>query len=640
MPSNSRIEGRHLGVLDLIVTSGFVVNIVIFGNVGRSDQRKVLRMLTRLHDALRLRTNPAIFFSSAAVIILFVVGTIVFTDALDTGVSAASDWLLTNFGWFYIVGVTVFLVFLIYIAASRYGRVKLGPDDEPPEHSNGAWFAMLFAAGIGSILMFWGVAEPVSHLGDPPRASTGIEPGTVEAAADAMNFTYYHFTLHTWTIFTLPALCFAYFIHKRNLPPRVSSIFQPILGERIHGPIGKTIDVIAIIGTVFGVAVSIGLGTLQINGGLAQVLGIPESALWQLIIIGVVCGLATISVSLGLDKGIKVLSNINIVVAVLLLVFIIVFGPTLFMARGIFESLGTYIQQLPELALWNDTFADTGWQKTWTVFYWAWTITWSPFAGIFIARISRGRTIRQFVIGVLAIPSAFSILWFGVFGYASFDIEFNQGGGLVDRVVNQGDIPGALFAFLEHYPLAIPVSIVAILLVVIFFVTSVDSAALVVDTMNNGHEDFNPLPQRIFWALAIAVVTATLLVFSGSGGLEALQSTIILIGLPFFVIAYFQIYALMRALREDAGALPRVRMRRWKKVLPPEEVERREDDSDEFSSEYDDSVETVVAPEAVEPAPEFRDPYVDEPKSKSKPKPKRQSTLASRTGSRSPTNVD
>ncbi|WP_453984632.1 BCCT family transporter [Brevibacterium casei] len=590
-------------------------------------------MLTRLHDVLRLRTNPVIFFSSAAVIILFVLGTILFTDALDTGVSAASDWLLRNLGWFYILGVTVFLIFLIYIAASRYGRAKLGPDDEPPEHSNGAWFAMLFAAGIGSILMFWGVAEPVSHLGDPPRASTGIEPGTVEAAADAMNFTYYHFTLHTWTIFTLPALCFAYFIHKRNLPPRVSSIFQPILGERIHGPIGKTIDVVAIIGTVFGVAVSIGLGTLQINGGLAQLFGIPESAMWQLIIIGVVCGLATISVSLGLDKGIKVLSNINIVVAVLLLIFIIVLGPTLFMARGIFESLGTYIQQLPQLALWNDTFADTGWQSSWTVFYWAWTITWSPFVGIFIARISRGRTIRQFVIGVLAIPSAFSVIWFGVFGYASFDIEFNRGGGLVDRVVNQGDIPGALFAFLENYPLAGPVSTVAILLVVIFFVTSVDSAALVVDTMNNGHEDFNPLPQRIFWALAIAVVTATLLVFSGTGGLEALQSTIILVGLPFFVIAYFQIYALMRALREDAGELPRVRMRRWKKVLPPEEVERREDAGDEFNDEYDDSVETVVAPEPVEPAPEFRDPYVDE-SAKSRARSKRQSTLASRTGSR------
>src|SRR5699024_6720992 len=329
--------------------------------------------------------------------------------------------------------------------------------------------ALPISAGIGSILMFWGVAEPVSHFGDPPRGTElGIEAGTWAAAKDAMNFTYYHFTLHTWAIFTLPALCFAYFIHKRNLPTRVGSVFQPILGEKIHGTSGKFIDVGAIIGTVFDSAGSIGLGTLQVSGGIAQVVSVPENALWQLIIIGVVCGLATISVSLGLDKGIKVLSNLNIVVAVLLLVFIVVFGPTLFMAKGVFESLGTYIQQLPELALWNDTFANTGWQNTWTVFYWAWTITWSPFVGIFIARISRGRTIRQFVIGVLAIPSAFSILWFGIFGYASFDIELNGDGGLVDRVVDEGDIPGALFAFLSHYPLAGPISVIAIVLVVIF----------------------------------------------------------------------------------------------------------------------------------------------------------------------------
>ena len=359
-------------------------------------------MLTKLHDALRLRTSPVIFFGSAAIIIAFVVATIAFTEPMGKATDTASQWLMTNLGWFYILGVTVFLAFLLFIAAGRFGRVKLGPDDEPPEHSGGAWFAMLFAAGIGSILMFWGVAEPVSHFGDPPRASDlGIEAGTVDAARDAMNFTYYHFTLHTWTIFALPALCFAYFIHKRNLPPRVSSIFQPLLGEGIHGPIGKTIDIIAIIGTIFGIAVSVGLGTLQINGGLNQLFGIPENAGWNLIIIGVVCGLALISVSAGLEKGIKLLSNFNIVMAVLLMIFVLVAGgSTLYILKGTFESFGNYLVALPELALWNDTFADTGWQNTWTVFYWAWTITWSPFVGIFIARISRGRTVREFVSGV------------------------------------------------------------------------------------------------------------------------------------------------------------------------------------------------------------------------------------------------
>lgn len=585
-------------------------------------------MLRKLHDMLHLRTSPVIFFASAGIILLFVLGTIVFTEQLDAAVSAASAWLLDTLGWFYILGVTLFLIFLIYIAFSRYGRVKLGRDDEEPEHSGRAWFAMLFAAGIGTILMFWGVAEPISHLGSPPRAGLGIEAGTAEAARDAMNFTLYHFTFHTWTIFALPSLCFAYFIHKRNLPARVSSIFQPMLGEKIHGPIGKIIDTVAIVGTVFGVAVSIGLGTLQINGGLSQLFGVPENAGWQLIIIGVVTLIALTSVSLGLEKGIKVLSNANIVIAVLLLLFVLFTGPTLYMIKGTIESFGSYIVTLPELAFWNDTIAQSGWQSTWTVFYWAWTITWSPFVGIFIARISRGRTIRQFVTGVLAVPATFSVIWFGIFGWGSFAIEGigrqSGDGGLVKRVVDDGDIPGALFAFLEHYPLAFAVSVVAILVVVVFFVTSMDSAALVTDTMTNGHEDYNPLGQRIFWALAIGLVTATLLVFSGSGGLEALQSTIILVGLPFFIFGYFEMYLLLRALREDAGVLPPMRTKQWKKVLPPEEYIRRLRD-DDYKTE-----ECVVLPEAEGEAPDVIDPY----------EPQRRwfrrsdGTLSSRTGSK------
>ena len=586
-------------------------------------------MLERLHDALRLRTSPAIFFASAAVILLFVIATLAFTEPLDNAVSAASDWLLTNLGWFYILGVTVFLVFLIFIAAGRFGRVKLGSNDEPPEHSGLAWFAMLFAAGIGSILMFWGVAEPVSHFGDPPRGEApGIEPGTWEAAREAMNFTYYHFTLHTWTIFALPALCFAYFIHKRNLPPRVSSIFQPLLGNRIHGPIGKFIDVVAIVGTVFGIAVSIGLGTLQINGGLNQLWGVPESAGWQLIIIGVVVGIALISVSLGLEKGIEVLSNVNIVAAIGLMLFVLFAGgATLFILKGTIQSFGSYLMNLPELALWNDAFANTGWQNTWTVFYWAWTITWSPFVGIFIARISKGRTIRQFVSGVLAVPAGFSVIWFGVFGLASMDIELNGEGGLVERVVDDGDVPGALFAFLDHFPAAPVLSVIAIILVVIFFVTSVDSAALVTDTMANGHEDFNPLGQRIFWALAIGLITATLLVFTGTGGLDALESTIILVGLPFFVMAFFQMFALYRALQADAGELPAMRTREWKQVLPPEEYERR------LTEDEHDTSDLVVEPEAATDTATLRDPYLEHEEP-------RKGTLAARTGSSKPRHPD
>ena len=470
--------------------------------------------------------------------------------------------------------------------------------------------------------MFWGVAEPVSHFGDPPRgASLGIEAETTEAAVDAMNFTLYHFTLNHWAIFTLPALCFAYFIHKRNLPPRISSIFQPILGERIHGPIGKTIDIVAIVGTVFGLAVSVGLGALQINAGLNRVFGIPENALWQLIIIAVVGGVAMISVGLGLDRGIKRLSNLNIWMAVGLLVFILVAGSTLFVVQGVLESTGRYFMNLPELALWNDTYADTGWQNSWTVFYWAWTISWAPYVGLFFARISKGRTIRQFISGVLAGPAAFTLLWFSIFGLSAFDIELNGDGGIVETVVEEEDIPGSLFAFLEHYPATTFVSVLCIILVTIFFITSVDSAALVADTMANGHEDYNPLGQRLFWALAIAAVTATLLVFSGEGGITALEQFVVLVGLPFFVFGYFQVYALHRALREDASELPPMRTRRWKKVLPPEEIERRRNDED-FNGE-----EAVVEPEAAEETPVMRDPYEEERRIG------RAGTLSARTGS-------
>ncbi|MGY1750335.1 BCCT family transporter [Modestobacter sp. SYSU DS0511] len=529
--------------------------------------------MKRSLEALGVRTGSVIFSASALVALVFVVATLLFTEQVDRIFAAVTGWILTNLGWFYVLGVTVFLVFLLYMAASRFGRIRLGAEGEEPEHSGAAWFGMLFAAGIGTILLFWGVAEPVNHLANPPMQD--VEPGSPAAFREAMAFTLYHFGLHTWTIFTLPGLAFAYFMYKRNLPPRVSSIFQPLLGDRIHGPVGAAIDVTAIVGTMFGIAVSVGLGTLQINGGLAALFGVPQNRLVEVLIIAAVSVVAIVSVALGLTRGIKRLSNLNIVVAVALLCFVVVTGPTLLLLRGTIQTAGTYLSWLPELAFWTDAVNQSGWQDNWTVFYWAWTITWSPFVGIFIARISRGRSIRQFVIGVLAVPVGFSVIWFGVFGWASFDIERTDPGTLTGPVVEQGDIPGALFVFLEQFPLSTVVSVVAILLVVVFFVTSVDSAALVMDTIANGHEDPAPTRQRVFWALSVAVVASTLLGGTGAGGLEALQQVIIVVGLPFFVLGYVMIYSLLRALREDAGEVPPLRTKRWRKVLPPEEAERR-----------------------------------------------------------------
>ncbi|SNC73572.1 choline/carnitine/betaine transport [Kytococcus aerolatus] len=568
-------------------------------------------MLQSLHDKMGLRTSPTIFFGSILFAAVFIALTLAFPTTMSTTFSKGSGWIIANLGWFYILGVTVFLIYLVVTALSRFGRIRLSPHDEPPEHSFLTWFAMLFAAGIGTILMFWGVAEPVNHFANPPMAD--VEGSSVEAAREAMSFTLYHFGLHTWTIFALPSLAFAYFIYQRNLPPRVSSLFHPLLGdEGIHGPVGKAIDIIAIVGTLFGVAVSIALGTLQINAGLSAVLGIDQTT-WSIIaILGVVTLLALGSVIAGLEKGIKVLSNANILAAVVLMLFVLVSGPTLHLLRGTIEGAGLYAQNLPYLAFWNDAFDDNpGWQDGWTIFYWAWTITWSPFVGIFIARISQGRTIREFVFGVLAAPVSFSIIWYGIFGFASFDIIRNgeNGGELVEAVAGEnGDAATALFEFLAHFPLTTFMSVFSIVIVAIFFVTSMDSASLVMDSMARGHDEDERVPvyQRAVWALLVGIIAAVLLTASPDAGITALSEFITIVGLPFFVMGYLMMWALNRAMREDAGELLPLATKQWRKVLPPEEVERRRDEGDEAWAttevEYDPHYSTsdgqvIAAPE-------------------------------------------
>ena len=528
----------------------------------------MLGFLDRLQRRLGLKTDSVIFFASAALTLVFVLTTITFTDQVDSAFGTASSWLKNNLGWFYILGVTSFLIFLLWVALSRYGHVRLGRQDSRPEYGNAAWFAMLFAAGIGTILMFWGVAEPISHFAEPPQAD--VEPESVQAAKMAMGFSIYHFGMHTWTIFCLPALAFAYFVHRRGLPFRVSSVLQPVLGDRIYGPIGKFVDVMAVIGTLFGVAVSIGLGTMQINSGLFDLFGVPENRLVQIAIITVVTAIATASVVAGMDKGIKRLSNFNIVIAIMLLLFIFVTGSSLFLAKGIIETTGTYLSTLVPNAFWNDTFANTGWQGSWTVFYWAWTITWSPFVGIFIARISKGRTIRQFVLGVLLLPTAFTIVWFSIFGLSAIRIQMDDKADLIGEVVGQGDVPGALFAFLENFPLSTFVAATSIFIVVIFFTTSSDSASLVVDMLCVGEDERgSPVRQRVFWALTEGVVAGTLIAATGTGGLTALEQVITVVGLPFFVIAGLMVFSIHRALREDFPQLS----------SPPKEL-LTEDDKD------------------------------------------------------------
>lgn len=522
-----------------------------------------------------LPTDPLIFTTAMGFIVLFVAVTVVLGDTARDAYSAASEWVTSNLGWLFIGGVSVSFIFLIGLFVSRYGRIQLGDDDEEPQYTIAEWFGMLFAGGTGSMLMFWGVAEPLNHAYNPPL---GQDPMTREAQNTAMAFTIYHLGIHMWVIMALPGLALGYFIYKRHLPPRVSSIFAPLLGTRIYSWPGKLIDAVAIIGTVVGIAVSVGMGALQINSGAARVIGTPENSMVQLILIAIIIVIASISVARGLDKGIKVLSNANIWAAMGLMVFVLLMGPTLTLLRQTVDTAGVYLDALPRIMFWTDSYdVNPNWkQGAWTVFYWAWTICWSPFVGMFIARISRGRTVRQFIAGVIALPTIVSILWFSIFGRAGFELENEQPGILTEPVVEGGDPSPALFILLEQYPLTTLVSVFALFVIMIFFVTSIDSASMVMDMMSTGEENKAPTFYRVLWGVMIGAVAASLLLISGETALEALQSAVIVIGVPFFFLHFIMMYSLVKGMSDDHMAVRKPVTRQWSKADTPEKLEENE----------------------------------------------------------------
>lgn len=512
-------------------------------------------MFESLAKRLGLQTNPAIFFISAGLMIVFLIILLLFPEGTGSVFLEGRTWVVTNLGWFFILGVSVWLLFLLFIAFTRFGKLRLGDDDSRPQFSNLSWFAMLFAGGIGTVLMFWGVAEPISHFSNPPRAD--VEPYSVQAAQDAMSFSLYHLGLHTWTIFALPGLAFGFFIYRHKLPMRVSSVFYPFLKEKIHGPIGRTIDIFAVLGTLFGLAVSIGLGTQQLNAGLAHITPIPDAVWPKVVIIGLITTVAVMSIVSGLEKGVKRLSNININMAVGLMVFVFVFGSTIFLARQAIETVGLYAQNLVPLAFWNDAMAPYtdengwGWQGAWTVFYWAWTVTWSPFMGIFLARISKGRTVREFIIGVLFAPTAFTLVWFTIFGWSAMDLDGIGGdGGPISEAVAES-VPLAIFEFFESYPATGLIQGFCLLIVAVFLITSSDTASLVVDMLCTGTGEAGPVRQRVFWGVSEGFLAASLIVLAGDTGIEALQQVITVVGLPIFIMVFMMMFAIIRALSTD-----------------------------------------------------------------------------------------
>lgn len=499
-----------------------------------------------------LAINPPVFVTSAVLLLLFMSFGVLATDRAAALFPRALDWVSTYFGWLYVSAVGFFVGFAIWLGASRYGRLRLGQDEDRPEFSRPTWFAMLFSAGMGIGLVFYGVAEPMLHFANPP----GSEPGsTPQSARQALSLAFFHWGIHAWAIYVLMGLCIAYFAYRQNLPLSLRSCFQPLLGRHIYGWPGHLIDILAVFGTLFGLATSLGLGAMQVSAGLEHLFDIPHTRSTQLWLIAIITAAACISLVTGVSKGIRRLSELNLALAATILALVFVLGPTRFIVDSLIENIGRYLA-----TIFTRTFrlaplsnGESTWMKSWTLFYWGWWIAWAPFVGMFIARISRGRTIREFVAGVLLAPTAVAIVWFSVFGGTALHLELFAGQGISQAVAT--DVSTAVFAMLAHLPLGKLLSFVAAAVVAIFFVTSSDSASFVVDMLTSGGHPNPPVWQRVFWASAEGACAAVLLYAGGTAALEALQAAVVSIGLPFCVLLLFMCVALVRALRRDPAML-------------------------------------------------------------------------------------
>lgn len=494
--------------------------------------------------------NP-VFFISAGLIITFVTATIMFPEVANEGLSQVKQWCLTNFDSFLMSSASILLFFCLALVISPVGAIRLGGTEAKPEFSYRSWFSMLFAAGMGIGLMFWGVAEPMAYFSDWGGTPFGVEAFTPEAADLAMAATLYHWGLHAWAIYAIVGLSLAFFCFNRGMPLTLRSAFYPLLGERIWGWPGHLIDIIAVLATIFGLATSLGLGASQAAAGLHFLFEIPNTLNTKISIIIGVTLLAVISVVRGLEGGIKVLSNINMMFATLLLLFVIVAGPTQAIVIGIGSTAVDYFYQLIPLSLWTGR-DDEQWMQDWTVFYWAWWVSWSPFVGMFIARISRGRTVREFLIAVLLVPTLVTLVWMSSFGISALD-QAQNGIGALANGIDSASL--ATFQMLENLPLPQITTGLGILLIMVFFVTSSDSGSLVIDSITAGGKLDAPVPQRIFWAVMEGVIAGALLFGGGKAALGALQAGAIATGLPFTLVLLLMCVTLYRGLSEELNAL-------------------------------------------------------------------------------------
>ncbi|NEQ54115.1 MAG: BCCT family transporter [Leptolyngbya sp. SIO3F4] len=512
--------------------------------------------------------HPEVFIVSAGLILLFVLVTLIFREPAENAFGAIQTFIAEAMGWFLILSVSIYLGVAIILAFSKFGKIRLGGQNTKPEFPTFAWIAMLISAGMGIGLMFWSVAEPIYHFQDPPALIGAIEPLSQDAAQQALGITFFHWGLHAWGIYAIVGLSLGFFAYNWGLPLTIRSVFYPILGERIYGWMGNVIDILAVASTLFGLATSLGFGVQQVNAGFNFLIGLPVNTPIQVGLIAIITGFATASVISGLDSGVRRLSELNMILAAVFMIFVLLVGPTLFILGSFVQVVGYYAASLPTLSFWTETFEGTAWQNSWTVFYWGWWISWSPFVGIFIARVSKGRTVREFVLGVLLLPTMLTFLWMSVFGGTAMSMELGGLSGVISDAVSD-NVATALFVMLQQLPLTAITSFVGIVLVVVFFVTSSDSGSLVVDSLTSGGKLDSPVPQRVFWAVTEGVVAGVLLL---GGGLQALQTASITTGLPFAVVLLLMCYSLYRGLSQELAVIEGQRLQEASRAVAEEAV--------------------------------------------------------------------
>ncbi|MGP0630125.1 BCCT family transporter [Nitrospina sp. 32_T5] len=488
------------------------------------------------------RTNPPVFVTAAAIMFLFILYGTLFTKTAQDVFTAVQTFVTGHFSWVFTITTCLLLFFALFLLFSPYGKIRLGKDSDRPEFSFATWFAMLFSAGMGIGLIYWSVAEPISHYKNPPISV----PETERAAEQAMQLTFFHWGLHAWAIYCVVGMALAYFAFRKGLPLTIRSAFYPLLGDRIYGPFGHVIDIFSVVSTMFGVATSLGLGAMQVNSGLHFIAGVPQSVWVQVALISFITLIATFSVMLGLHKGISRLSHFNLWVAGIFLLFVFLAGPTLYILTTFGTTLANYAQNFLVLSVASETMYDVEWRSSWTTFYWAWWIAWSPFVGMFIARVSRGRTIREFILGCLLAPCLATFAWLSVFGGTAIHLDLVEGGAIAEAV--DKNVSTALFFMLESLPLDAITATIATVVIITFFVTSSDSGSFVIDMITAGGDPDPPKLQRLFWAVTEGVIAIVLLI---AGGLNALQTAAITTGLPFAIVLIGLIYGLRVALLNE-----------------------------------------------------------------------------------------